>query len=78
MLFGDEDFQDTQHLIEAIGKRGRFYGACDPSLGRSTKNDYTAIIVLPKDMHCKIMYVIAADLIHCTPDHTLQRIMQYT
>jgi predicted phage terminase large subunit-like protein len=78
MLFWDKEFRDTQHLIEAIGKRGRFFGACDPSLGRSAKNDYTAIIILLKDMRSKIMYVIAADLLHCTPDQTLQRIIQYT
>jgi predicted phage terminase large subunit-like protein len=78
MLFWDKEFRDTQHLIEAIGKRGRFFGACDPSLGRSAKNDYTAIVVLLKDMRSKIMYVIAADLLHCTPDQTLQRIMEYT
>jgi predicted phage terminase large subunit-like protein len=77
MLFWDKDFRDTQHLIEAIGKRGRFFGACDPSLGRSAKSDYTAIVVLLKDMHSKIMYVIAADLLHCRPDQTLQRIIEY-
>ena len=77
MHFWDDEFRDTQHLIEAIGRRGSFYGACDPSLGRSAKGDYTAIIVLLKDSRTNILYIIAADLIHCTPDQTIQRIIQY-
>ncbi len=77
MHFWDDEFRDTQHLIEAIGKRGYFYGACDPSLGRSAKGDYTAIIVLLKDNRNDILYVIAADLIYCSPDATIRRIIQY-
>jgi len=77
MHFWDDEFRDTQHLIEAIGRRGSFYGACDPSLGRSAKGDYTAIIVLLKDNRNGILYVIAADLIYCSPDATIRRIIQY-
>ena len=78
MHFWDDEFRDTQHLIEAIGRRGSFYGSCDPGLGRSAKGDYTAIIVLLRDNRTKILYVIAADLIHCTPDAAIQKIIQYT
>lgn len=77
MHFWDDEYGDTQHLIQAIGKRGSFYGACDPSLGRSAKGDYTAIIVLLKDNSNGILYVIAADLIYCSPDVTIQKIIQY-
>jgi predicted phage terminase large subunit-like protein len=77
MHFWDDEFRDTQHLIEAIGKRALFYGACDPSMGRTAKADYTAIIVLLKDSRTKILYVIAADLIHCTPSTSIERIIQY-
>jgi len=77
MHFWDGEFRDTQHLIEAIGHKGCFYGACDPSMGRSSKGDYTAIIVLLKDSRTNILYVIAADLIYCTPDETIQKIIQY-
>ena len=77
MLFWDNEFRDTQHLIEAIGKYGRFYGACDPSMGSSTKADYTAIIVLLKDIRTKVLYVIAADLIICIPSKSIKRIVQY-
>jgi predicted phage terminase large subunit-like protein len=76
-VFWDDEFRDTQHLIEAIGKRGLFYGACDPSMGRSIKGDYAAIIVLLKDIKTNILYVIVADITYRTPDATIQRIIQY-
>ena len=52
MLFWDDKYQDIQHFIEDIGKKARFYGACDPGLGRTAKADYTAIIILLKDVKC--------------------------
>lgn len=78
MHFWDNEFRDTQHLIEAVGRHGFFYGACDPGLGRSAKADYTAIIVLLKDVRTKILYVIAADILHCSPDQAIQRIVDYS
>ncbi|MCK4751848.1 MAG: phage terminase large subunit [Planctomycetes bacterium] len=77
LTFWDEQYRDTQHLIESVGRYGIYYGACDPSLGRSARSDYTAIIVLLKDNRTNIMYVIAADLIQCAPDASIQRIIQY-
>lgn len=77
MLFWDNEYRDTQHLVEAVGRNGLFYGACDPSMGRSVRGDFTAIIVLLKNFKTNILYVIAADLLHYTPDATIQRIIQY-
>ncbi len=77
MHFWDDEFRDIQCLIDTVGKHGFFYGACDPSLGRTVKADFTAIIILLKDNRTKILYIIAADLVHCTPDETIQRIVQY-
>jgi predicted phage terminase large subunit-like protein len=77
MLFWDDEFRDTQHLIGAIGQRARFYGACDPAMGRTSKADFTAVIVLLKDVRTNVMYVIAADLLHCTPSKALDRIVEY-
>jgi predicted phage terminase large subunit-like protein len=57
--------------------RGRFYGACDPSLGKSTRGDYTAIVILLRDDDMDINYVIAADLLHCRPSQTIDRITEY-
>jgi predicted phage terminase large subunit-like protein len=77
MLFWDDEFRDTQHLIEATGERALFYGACDPGMGRSTRADFTAIIVLLKNVRTGIMYVIAADLLHCPPGEAIDRILKY-
>jgi len=77
MTFWDDQYRDAQHLKESVGKYAVYYGACDPSLGKSARGDYTAIIVLLKDNRTKIMYVIAADLVQCAPDESLQKIVQY-
>ena len=77
MTFWDEQYRDTQHLIESVGRHGVYYGACDPSLGKSARGDYTAIIVLLKDRRTKIIYVIAANLEQCKPNVSLQKIVQY-
>jgi predicted phage terminase large subunit-like protein len=73
----DDEFNDVQHLIKTIDYKCRFYGACDPSLGRTTGGDYTAIIALLKDKDSKVNYVIAADLLHCSPSEALDRITEY-
>jgi len=77
MIFWDDEFRDIQHVIGAIGSNALFYGACDPAMGRTAKADYTAIIVLLKDVRTNISYVIAADLLHCTPGKTIERIVEY-
>ncbi len=77
IIFWDNEFRDTQHLLEAVGRNVSFYGACDPSMGRTAKADYTAIIVLLKDRKTNIIYIIAADILHCTPDQAIQKILEY-
>ncbi|MFB0556052.1 MAG: phage terminase large subunit [Phycisphaerae bacterium] len=76
-VFWDDDYRDVQHLIQSMNGRGRFCGACDPSLGKSTRGDYTAIVILLRDDDMDINYVIAADLLHCSPSETIDRITEY-
>jgi len=76
-VFWDDDYRDVQHLIQSIESRGYFYGACDPSPGKSTRGDYTAIVILFRDDKRDINYVIAADLLHCSPSQTIDRITEY-
>jgi predicted phage terminase large subunit-like protein len=76
-VFWDDDYRDIQHLIQSINSRGYFYGACDPSMGKSTRGDYTAIVILLLDDDREINYVIAADLLHCSPSQTIDRITEY-
>jgi len=76
-MFWDDEYRDVQHLIQSINGRGRFYGACDPSLGKSTRGDCTAIVILLRDDDRDINYVIAADLLQCNPSQTIDRITEY-
>lgn len=77
MLFWDDRYPTVQALIEKFG-RGRFYGACDPSLGvASGKGDYSAIVILFKPPRSDQKYVIAADIARRTPDQTVRRILDY-
>ncbi len=76
-MFWDDDYRDVQHLIQSMNGRVRFYGACDPSLGKSTRGDYTAIVILLRDDDMDINYVIAADLLHCSPSEAIDKITGY-
>jgi predicted phage terminase large subunit-like protein len=77
LVFWDDDYRDLQHLIQSMNGRGRFYGACDPSLGKGKRGDYTAIVILLRDNDRDINYVIAADLLHCSPSQAIDRITEY-
>ncbi len=74
--FWDEEFDDVQALL-AAHPGAYFYGACDPSLGRSKKRgDYTAIVILLQTQK-EINYVVAADIARRTPDEAIDRIVSY-
>ncbi|MHC5077011.1 MAG: phage terminase large subunit [Planctomycetota bacterium] len=75
--FWDYEFRDTAHLIESTGKHGRFYAACDPSLGRSKKHDYTAIITLLKNTRSNVYYVIDANISHAGPHEAIEKLAAY-
>lgn len=77
ITYWDDRYRDLPHLLESLDHKAEFHGACDPSLGRTTKGDYTAIIVLVRDRDKKVDHVIAADLLHCTPSEAIERIVQY-
>ncbi len=77
LVFWDDEYRDLQHLIESIGSRARFFGSCDPSMGKSRKGDYTAIVILLQDFRSKINYVIAADLSHSSPSSAIDKIVEY-
>jgi predicted phage terminase large subunit-like protein len=81
LQYWDSEHPDPARLIKALG-RGRFFGACDPSLGNDpARGDYSAIVVLfqPDDgpQGQKVKYVIAADLARRSPDQIIEKILQY-
>ncbi len=76
--FWDDQFATSQELIAAVGQRGSFYGACDPSLGKRGKNaDDTAIISLLRDSDTGVLYVIDADIERRKPDRIIEDVIQY-
>lgn len=76
--FWDDEYADVQHLIEATKGHRLIYAACDPSLGRSKKHDYTAIIILLKHTRNDVLYVIASDISHASPDEAIRKLLRYT
>lgn len=54
----------------------RFYGYCDPSLGRSANSDYSAIITLALDGDSGVAYVWDADIQRRHPDRIIADILE--
>ena len=53
----------------------RFYGYCDPSLGRSSNSDYSAILTLAVDGDTGLAYVWDADIRRRHPDQIIADIL---
>lgn len=75
--YWDHKYESPQQLIQSLGKNARLTAACDPSMGKGKRSDYSAIIVVAKDKHEGIHYVIAADIARRTPDKTIEKIIEY-
>ena len=56
--------------------RFRFYGYCDPSLGRGANSDYSAIITLAVDGETGLSYVWDADIARRHPDKIIADILE--
>ena len=56
--------------------RFRFYGYCDPSLGKSAQRDYSAIVPLAVDGDSGTAYVYDADLARRHPDRIISDILE--
>ncbi|MCB9854655.1 MAG: phage terminase large subunit [Phycisphaerales bacterium] len=77
-VFWEDRWDSERSLVEHLGKRGRFVGACDPSLGREGKHaDDSAIITLLKDTDSGTLYVLDADIDRRKPDRILETILAY-
>lgn len=76
LRYWDDDYPDVARLLRRLGPGVKFYGACDPSLGRSAnRGDFTAIVTLAQSAETKTLYVIDADIARRTPDQTIARIV---
>lgn len=58
-------------------RRGfRFFGYCDPSLGKSADSDFSAIVTLAQDARTGVLYVLDADLARRHPDAILRDVLE--
>lgn len=63
------------HEIDFRNPRFRFYGYCDPSLGRTSASDYSAIVTLAADEKTGLAYIWDADIQRRRPDRIIQDIL---
>lgn len=75
-LFSTQWFRYYQpHEVDFRKSSFRFYGYCDPSLGRSASSDYSAIITLAVDSESGLAYVWDADIQRRHPDKIIADIL---
>ena len=75
-LFSSQWFRYYQpHEINFRRGSFRFYGYCDPSLGRTASSDYSAIITLAVDSDTGLSYVWDADIQRRHPDRIISDIL---
>lgn len=56
----------------------RFFGFCDPSLGKTDSSDYSALITLAEETATGILYVLDADLQRRVPDMLIDDILRHS
>lgn len=72
-LFNEEWFDYYNEAeIDFKDKKFEFYGFIDPSLGKSKKSDFSAIVTIAKDKGTGYMYVLDADIERRHPDKIIE------
>jgi len=78
MHFWDDRFKSEEELLAFVDTRARFYGACDPSLGRQNRHgDFSAIVTALLDSESGKIYILDADIARRKPDKTIEDILEY-
>jgi predicted phage terminase large subunit-like protein len=62
VVYWDDEHQTTEKLAIFLGTRKVVFGACDPSVGKGKKSDYSAIVNIYLDRTSKDLYVVDADV----------------
>lgn len=76
-LFNPEWFDYyNPHEMNFSDMRWRFFGFVDPSLGKTKKSDFSAIITLALDTQTGYMYVADADIERRHPDQIIEDVLQ--
>lgn len=76
-LFNEEWFDYYNETeIDFKSKDFDFFGAVDPSLGKTKKSDYSAILTIAKHRKTGYMYVMDADIERRHPDQIIKDILE--
>jgi len=76
--FWDDRWASEAELIASLGRKFSWFGACDPSLGKSGKHaDDSAIVTLLCDTSTGTLYVIDADIKRRKPDLIIENVLTY-
>lgn len=67
-------FYDREGVDFRVGFR--FFGYCDPSLGKTAGSDFSAILTLAQHKQSGMMYVLDADLERRHPDRIIQDVLE--
>ena len=75
-LFNEEWFDYFNPVGMQFGKEFFFFGFVDPSLGKSKRSDFSAIIIIALDAQTGYMYVLEADIERRLPDRIITDILE--
>lgn len=76
-LFNEEWFDYYNEAEIDFKKRDfSFFGFVDPSLGKSKKSDFSAIVTIAKSKTSGYMYVVDADIARRHPDRIIEDVLQ--
>lgn len=75
---GPGQFGTEEELLSSLTPGYRFFGACDPSLGKAGNNrDDCGLITVVKDLNTKVIYVLDADIRKRRPDEIIAAVIEY-
>ena len=75
LVYWDDKFNSPHDLLRFLGGNKIILGAIDPSMGKSRKSDFSAIITVCKDRRDGAMYVIGADIGRWQPDDLIAHVV---
>jgi predicted phage terminase large subunit-like protein len=76
--FIEDNFKSEIELFQTRNKLLKYYGSCDWSSGKQIlSGDYSAIIVLARDIETNVTYIVCADIARRRTSKTLDDIMSY-
>ncbi|MEO0482507.1 MAG: phage terminase large subunit [Planctomycetota bacterium] len=78
MAYWCDEHVTEEHLLKHLGENARIVGAWDPSMGADPRRgDYSAIVLIARNMKAKTDYVLAADIARRSPTQSIARILEY-